>query len=147
MQRSLVDTVPVKVRFNEVDSLGIVWHGHYVRYFEDGRESFGEKYQLRYLDFYNNGYVVPIVSIQAEYKRVLKYGDNLIVETIYIYNESAKIKFNYRLLNEETGELVVTGSTTQVFLKRDDMSLQLINPDFYQDWKLKKRIDWLIVQV
>ena len=137
MQRSLVDTVPVKVRFNEVDSLGIVWHGHYVRYFEDGRESFGEKYQLRYLDFYNNGYVVPIVSIQAEYKRVLKYGDNLIVETIYIYNESAKIKFNYRLLNEETGELVVTGSTTQVFLKRDDMSLQLINPDFYQDWKLK----------
>ena len=137
MQRTLVDTVPVKVRFNEVDSLGIVWHGHYVRYFEDGRESFGEKYLLSYMDFYNNGYVVPIVNIQAEYKRVLKYGDNLIVETSYVYNESAKIKFNYRLLNQETGELVVTGSTTQVFLKRDDMSLQLINPDFYQDWKLK----------
>ena len=77
MQKVLSDIVSVKVRFNEVDSLGIVWHGHYVKYFEDGRESFGQRHQLSYLDFYNNGYVVPIVNIQVNYKQVLRYGDSL----------------------------------------------------------------------
>ena len=33
-----------KIRFNETDPLGIVWHGHYITYLEDGRESFGKKY-------------------------------------------------------------------------------------------------------
>ncbi len=38
----LVSTTEVLVRFNEADPLGIVWHGHYIRYFEDGREDFGK---------------------------------------------------------------------------------------------------------
>ena len=137
MTASLKDIFRAEVKFSEVDSLGIVWHGHYIRYFEDGRESFGRKYKLGYLDFYKNGFVVPIVNIQVDYKRSLKYGDRLLVETIYIFNESAKVNFKYRLLNEDTGEVVVTGSTTQVFLNRNDMTLQLVNPDFYQEWKLK----------
>ena len=32
----------LKVRFNEVDSMAIVWHGNYVKYFEDARIAFGE---------------------------------------------------------------------------------------------------------
>ena len=43
----------ILVRFNEADPLGIVWHGHYIRYFEDGREDFGKSYGIGYLDFYN----------------------------------------------------------------------------------------------
>ncbi|MFP3594736.1 acyl-CoA thioesterase, partial [Chryseobacterium sp. SIMBA_038] len=32
----LTCTEEVRVRFNETDPLGIVWHGHYIVYFEDG---------------------------------------------------------------------------------------------------------------
>ncbi len=52
MQALLTERVEILVRFNEADPLGIVWHGHYVRYFEDGREAFGNKYGLRYLDIF-----------------------------------------------------------------------------------------------
>jgi len=31
------------IRFSEVDSMGVVWHGNYIKYFEDGREAFGNK--------------------------------------------------------------------------------------------------------
>ncbi|MDB5135145.1 MAG: acyl-CoA thioesterase [Mucilaginibacter sp.] len=119
-----------------MDSLGVVWHGHYLRYFEDGREAFGKKYGLGYLDYYAQGYVVPIVTVQCDYKQVLRYGDKIIVETTYTPCESAKINFTYRLLNAVTGELVVTGSTTQVFLNKDKFTLQLTNPDFFTDWKV-----------
>jgi len=136
LEKSLINTIEQDVKFSEVDSLGIVWHGHYVQYFEDGREAFGKEHNLRYLDFYKQGYVVPIVSIQCDYKRVLRYGDRIIIETTYTPCEPAKINFNYRLLNAVTGELVVTGSTTQVFLSKDNFTLQLINPEFFQDWKV-----------
>lgn len=135
MQKSLINTVAQQVRFSEVDSLGIVWHGHYLQYFEDGREAFGKQYSLAYLDFYEKGYVVPIVNVQIDYKQVLRYGDRIIVETTYTPCEPAKIIFKYRILNADTNELIVTGSTTQVFLNSDKFVLQLTNPGFFQDWK------------
>jgi acyl-CoA thioester hydrolase len=138
LQKKLISTINQDVRFSEVDSLGIVWHGHYLRYFEDGREAFGKKYQLGYLDFYAQGYVVPIVNVQCDYKKFLRYGDSIIIETTYIPCEPAKINLHYRLLNAKTEELIVTGSTTQVFLSIDNFALQLTNPDFFQDWKLKQ---------
>lgn len=61
-------TTQTTVRFSEVDSMQVVWHGEYVRYFEDGREAFGREYPgLGYLDFYANGYTAPIVDLQLQY--------------------------------------------------------------------------------
>ncbi len=137
MQKNIVNTIEQNIKFSEVDMLGIVWHGHYVRYFEDGREAFGNQYNLGYLDFYNNGYVVPIVNIQCDYKRFLRYGDRIIIETTYTPNLSAKINFQYRILNAATEEVIVTGSTIQVFLSSDTLTLQLTNPDFFREWKTK----------
>ena len=39
----------IRVRFSEVDSMGVVWHGNYLKYFEDGREAFGRKHGLGYV--------------------------------------------------------------------------------------------------
>ena len=36
----------IEIRFSEVDSMNIVWHGSYVLYLEDAREAFGKKYNL-----------------------------------------------------------------------------------------------------
>src|SRR6185312_1833338 len=114
----------ILVRFNEADPLGIVWHGHYVRYFEDGREAFGEKYGLRYLDIYEFGYTVPVVKIDCNYRRSLRYGDRVIVETTLINTAAAKLKFEYKLFNAATGELVADGTTLQVFLDIATSTLQ-----------------------
>jgi len=135
MQKGLSERTEVLVRFNEADPLGIVWHGHYVRYFEDGREAFGNKYGIGYLDFYKKGFVVPIVSIQCDFKKSLRYGDKVIVETNFIPCDAAKIKFSYRLFNAKTDELVATGSSVQVFLDAKNSMLQLVNPPFFEEWK------------
>ncbi|QTE35761.1 thioesterase family protein [Mucilaginibacter gossypii] len=135
MQQSLINTIEIEVKFSDVDMLGVVWHGNYIRYFEDGREAFGKQYDLGYMDVYNAGYVVPIVNVNCDYKRFLRYEDKVIIETTYTPTESAKINFTYRLLNAQTGELIVKGSTTQVFVRRDNFELQLTNPDFFLDWK------------
>ncbi len=138
MQHSLTNTIEIEVKFSDVDMLGVVWHGNYIRYFEDGREAFGRQYGLGYMDVYNAGFIVPIVNVNCDYKRFLRYEDKVIIETIYTPAESAKINFNYRLLNAKTGELIVKGSSMQVFVHRDNFELQLTNPDFFVDWKQKQ---------
>lgn len=127
----------VLVRFNEADPLGIVWHGHYIRYFEDGREDFGKRYGIGYLDFYDKGFVIPIVNVDCSFKKSLRYGDTVIVETEFIPCDAAKIKFSYRLFNKNTKELVATGNSVQVFLDRLHSVLQLQNPAFFEEWKRK----------
>jgi acyl-CoA thioester hydrolase len=136
----LSEKVEINVRFNEADPLGIVWHGHYVRYFEDGREAFGEKFGFRYFDCYKEGFIIPIVSINCNYKRSLRYGEKVTVEARYIPTQAAKIRFDYTLRNSATDELVATGQTIQVFLDKETSVLQLTNPDFFEKWKSRHKI-------
>ena len=136
---ALTDRSTVRVRFSEIDSMQIVWHGEYVRYFEDGRESFGKHYGLGYMDIYGEGYMVPIVDLNCQFKQPLSFGEEVIIETQYISCEAAKIQFEYVLYRATDNNIVATGSTTQVFLNKDK-ELELITPTFYQEWKKKWNI-------
>ncbi|MDJ1500166.1 thioesterase family protein [Xanthocytophaga agilis] len=124
----------VEVKFSEVDSLHIVWHGHYVRYFEDAREGFGKKYGLHYLEVYQKGFVMPIVKLNCDYKRPLVYGDIALVKITYVETEAAKVIFQYEIKKKDTQELIATGETIQVFLDTN-RNLCITVPDFLADWK------------
>lgn len=137
MQKTLKHTTELEVKFSEADPLGIVWHGHYVRYFEDGREAFGEAYNLRYLDFYRHDIVVPIININCDYKRILRYGHRIRLETTYHDSPAAKLIFHYNIFDAKTNEHVAKGSSIQVFMNKADMELMLTLPKFMTDWKTK----------
>ena len=122
------------VRFSEVDSMGIVWHGSYTLYFEDAREAFGKKYGLEYLYMFDNGYYAPLVELHFEYKRPLKYKDKGRIEIIYRDTDAAKIIFDYKIFSTDTNELIATGHSIQVFLDKD-YNLMWSSPPFFQQWK------------
>jgi acyl-CoA thioester hydrolase len=136
--KALFHETSVNIRFNEVDVLGIVWHGHYVKYFEDGREAFGKRYGLGYMDCYDNGYLVPIVHLDCDYRKPIVYGDRLRIRTTYEPTEAAKLVFSYEIYKEGSTELVASGRSVQVFLDKRDQSLQLTNPPFFEEWKMKQ---------
>jgi acyl-CoA thioester hydrolase len=132
----LTNRTEIPVKFSEVDQLRMVWHGNYIRYFEDGRESFGKQYGLSYLNMYDRGFLVPVVHIHCDYKAPLKYGDIAVLETKFIPTDAAKILFEYTLYNKATGALVATGESVQVFIDTAG-ELQLANPPFFVAWKEK----------
>jgi acyl-CoA thioester hydrolase len=132
----LIDRKEITVRFGEVDSMSIVWHGNYIKYFVDGRESFGAKYNLGYLDVYRHNVMIPIVRVSCDFKKPLVYGDTAIVETKFINTEAAKIVFEYALYRKSDLELMATGGSTQVFLT-PEKELLLTAPEFFIGWKKK----------
>jgi acyl-CoA thioester hydrolase len=134
-------TTKVQVRFSEVDSMGVVWHGNYVKYFEDAREAFGKKYNLEYLTIFGAGLYTPLVEVNMSYKHSVVYGQDIEVEIVYKPCEAAKICFDYNIYGEVGGErcLMMTGSSVQVFL---DAERQLLwtSPEFYEKWKERWRV-------
>jgi acyl-CoA thioester hydrolase len=132
--RQLQNTTKVPVRFSEVDALGIVWHGHYLKFFEDGREAFGRQYQLGYLDFYRNKFAVPLVKINVDFKQTVKYGDEVRIITTFIDSPAAKINFMYEIYRESDNSLVATGESIQVFMNLDH-ELHITVPSFFEEWK------------
>lgn len=134
----LTTTIEIPIKFSEVDSLRVVWHGHYVRYFEDGREAFGKQYNLGYLDiFENNGLAVPLVDLQVNFKRVLEYGDNAVIETKFINTPAAKLIFEYKISSAKHGYVACTGRSVQVFLTPKNKELHITIPPFIEQWKKK----------
>ena len=139
-EASLIDRVEVRVRFSEVDALQIVWHGEYVKYIEDGRESFGRRYGLGYMDMRKAGFAAPIVKLNIDYKLSLSFNEQAIVETRYVACDAAKIQFDYTIYRKSDGTVVAEASTVQVFTHLHTNLLELNNPDFYLKWKGKWNI-------
>lgn len=135
-KNKLIAKTEVKIRFNEVDSLKVVWHGSYVKYLEDGRDTFGERYGIHYLDFLREEIVVPLVNLELEYKKPLKYGEKAIVETRYVDCDAAKLMFEYTIYRSSNMEVVATAKSVQVFLDTN-MELMLTQPEFFLKWKEK----------
>lgn len=135
----LINTTETIIRFSEVDSMQIVWHGNYVKYLEDGREAFGREFNLGYYDVYNLGFMIPIVSFNISYKRMTKYGESITIVTEFVNTDAAKIVFDYKIYRSSDNALVLTAKTTQAFLDTNN-ELQLTNPQFYIDWKKKWQI-------
>ncbi|MEX2589944.1 MAG: thioesterase family protein [Chitinophagales bacterium] len=133
-KEKLIDQKTIRIRFSETDALGMVWHGNYIKFFEDGRDSFGEKYDLNWLEIHDLGFVTPIVKTVCEHKCKLRYGDKIRIETEFIDEAAAKIHFKFRIYNTDTGKLAATGETLQVFTDKDG-ELVLTNPEFYVKWK------------
>lgn len=132
--KELKATVPLNIRFSEVDSMNIVWHGSYVMYFEDAREAFGKKYGLAYLDIFGNGFYAPLVDLSFKYKSPITYDMKPEITITYKPVDAAKIVFDYEITNPENGDVLATGHSVQVFM---DLNYQLVwaNPDFYEEWK------------
>ncbi|WP_455170361.1 acyl-CoA thioesterase [Aegicerativicinus sediminis] len=135
----LFEIEKIRVQFNETDALGIVWHGNYLKYFEAAREAFGRKYNMGYNTAKKNGFATPIVKSSVEHKLPLHFDEVFSVRAIYIPESAAKLKFRYEIRNEQN-QLVCIGQTTQVFTDLSSGELSLVNPEFYDQWKLRYNV-------
>ena len=120
------------VRFEEVDALGIVWHGRYPSYFEDGRVLLGERLGIGYMDFYQQGIVAPIKQMHVDYQRPLHFGEPFMIETIMHWSDAARLN-NEFILRNAAGEVTTTGYTVQLMMDKEDKVL-MVSPHFYAEF-------------
>lgn len=134
MSRELVVEKELEIRFSEVDMMGVVWHGNYPLYLEDAREAFGAEFGLSYALYIKENVFVPIVKMDMDYKRPVRFGMRPVIRIEYVPTDAAKVIFDYKLYDKESGDVFLTARTVQVFMDRD-YKLMWFSPDFYTQWK------------
>jgi acyl-CoA thioester hydrolase len=130
-------TVSRRVRFEEVDSLGIVWHGHYSSYFDDARTTLGDAYSMGYLDFLDNRVVTPIRKLHIDYLKPLSYPETASIEALLHFSEAARIDYEVIVRGGE-GDIRATGYSVQMILDEERRPL-IVPPPFLvavrEKWK------------
>jgi len=133
-------TIKSRVRFQEVDSMAIAWHGHFASYFEDARVAMGNAYKIGYMDFYFHGILAPIKTLHIDYLHPLKFEEEITIEAILHYAEAARINNEFIIRNGQ-GKIAATGFTVQMLLDVD-YNLFMVQPRFYKNfceqWKAGK---------
>ena len=127
------------IRFSEVDSMNVVWHGSYMLYFEDARELFGEQYDLTYMGYVRHGYYAPMVEMNIQWKKPILYGMRPRIDIIYRPTVAAKVVFDYEIHDTADESLIATAHSVQVFM---DLNYQLVlySPKFYEEWQQRWKV-------
>lgn len=121
-----------QVRFEEVDAIGIVWHGRYPSYFEDARTALSAQYGLGYMDFHAKGVIAPIKQMHIDYRLPLRFEDNFTIEGRWHWSEAARLNFEFILRNQQQ-QIVTTGYSVQMMLDHDS-NILVVPPTFYQQF-------------
>ena len=121
----------IRVRYSETDKMGYVYHSNYLIYYEVGRTELIRGYGLTYDELEKSGIMLPVVSVQCNFKKPAYYDDLLTIKTIIKEKPTFRINFEYEVTNPK-GELINTGTSTLVFINTKTRRPCKPPPKFYQ---------------
>ncbi|WP_016989847.1 acyl-CoA thioesterase [Flavobacterium sp. ACAM 123] len=105
----------IRVRYSETDQMGVVYHGNYAQYFEMGRVEWLRNIGISYKRMEEDGVMLPVVSLNINYKKPARYDNLLRIKTILKSQTTVKVEFDYEIYNEE-GELLTIANSILVFV-------------------------------
>ncbi|MGH1385241.1 acyl-CoA thioesterase [Kordia sp.] len=107
--------IKTRIRYAETDQMGVVYHGNYVQFIEMGRTEWLRALGISYKEMEAMGVMLPVISIQINYKKSAYYDDVLTVRTTLKKLPSVKIEFEYEILNESK-EIITNGNAVLAFI-------------------------------
>ncbi len=116
-------TVTMQVHFYDTDMMGIAHHSNHIRWFECGRVEYFRKAGVDLLELMDEGITFPIKKVTCEYISPVNFDDKIDIETRLFKLSRAQMVFHFRIVRKETGELLATGETQNVFTHKDSGSI------------------------
>ena len=120
--------VLIEVPFHDVDLVGIVWHGHYVKYFEIARCALLETFNYNYMQMMASGYGWPVIDLRLRYVKPAQFGQKLRVRATLVEWEN-RLRIEYLVSDAASGERLSKGETTQVAVHMATREMCLVSPD------------------
>lgn len=103
----------VKISFEDLDLMNVVWHGNYMRYMEQARCDMLDKLNYTYMDMKADGYAYPVAKMKVKYIKPAVFGDILTVMTEVISIEPS-LDLKYTMFNKKTKDKIFEGVTMQI---------------------------------
>ena len=108
-----------RVRYRECDPMGVVYHTHYIDYFEVARTEALREQGLVYKSLEEKGIMMPVIDLGVQYKRPAHYDDLLLIKAVVKAPPKIKIRIDYEVQRAEEPGTLVTGHVTLCFVNAD----------------------------
>ena len=120
-----------RVEFYDTDSMGVVWHGNYVKYCEMARCAFLRDVGYTYIDMKNDGYAYPIVKMDFKFIKPALFDDEICV-CIELVEFESLLKFKYTISNDK-GEVLCRATTSQAAVNIANMETCFYLPEILKE--------------
>lgn len=123
----------LRVRYQETDQMGVVYHTNYLVWFEVGRTEMMRERGFSYKDLEEKGLLLPVVDIHCKYEYPARYDDLVIIRTRISQFNRSKIVFAYEVIHQETGRRLVKGESIHLWVdkKMKRINLKQAFPELY----------------
>ncbi|MBT8223817.1 MAG: acyl-CoA thioesterase [Eudoraea sp.] len=111
----IINEISFRIRYGETDQMGIVYHGNYAQYLEMGRIEWLRSLEISYKTMEESGVILPVISLQINYKKSAFYDDLITVVTRLKSKPAVRIEFEYEIYNEKR-ELLAIANTVLAFM-------------------------------
>lgn len=119
--------VVIEVPFHDVDSMNVVWHGHYLKYFEVARCALLDEFGYNYTQMRDSGYAYPVVESYIRYAHGIVFAQKIRVVARLSEWEN-RLKIDYTIYDNATNKRLTKGHTVQVAVRMADKELCLVSP-------------------
>lgn len=107
-----------RVRYRECDPMGVVYHTHYLDWFEAARTEALRSAGLPYKALEDRGIVMPLVEASVRYHGSARYDDVVEVEATFTEPPRVRVPIEYAVRRQGETEILVTGRTVLCFVDR-----------------------------
>ena len=119
MSEPLIHRCRCRVLYGDTDAGGVVYYANYLRYFEQGRTELMREHVMPYSALEAQDIIMPVVECNARYKASARYDDLLLIETSVGLVKPVSCRFDYKIIREEDGKLLVQGYTVNAAVDRN----------------------------
>ena len=106
-------SIKIKVPFYDLDPMNVVWHGNYVKYFEQARCSLLNELQFNYPEMAKMGYAFPVVKMEVKYIRPSEFEQEILVKAKLVDSENY-LHVKYLITDAVTGAKICEAQTKQM---------------------------------
>ena len=132
MSSTISYTSSMEAPFFDVDSLHVVWHGHYVKYMEIARCNLLDHIGFNYQDMREQGFMFPVIKMDLKYISPIVFGQQFeIVASLEEWQCQLKIAYLFR--DPETHKKICTAQTVQAAVEKASGEMHYVCPQGLQD--------------
>lgn len=132
----------IRVQYYETDSMGIVHHSNYIRYFETARTEMMREAGLPYDAMEKAGVWMPVLSVTAEYKMPALYDEVISVFCSIEKLRGASLDVAYEVRGED-GRLCALGKSSHGFTDPDlkPVRMKKDQPEMYEVFRKMAEVE------
>jgi acyl-CoA thioester hydrolase len=119
--------IDIQIPFHDVDMMEVVWHGHYIKYFEIARCALLDTIDYNYAQMRDSGYAWPVIDLRIRYAKPAVFGQLITVHAEIVEWEN-RLKINYLITDKLTGAKLTKGYSIQVAIDSQTKAMCFESP-------------------